>query len=182
MNTTSPTITGGLFLNNLPQRKPTRLKNFDYARGGAVFVTICVQDNILLFSDISKNEKGECILTLTEYGEIAKKHIEGINLKYPLFTVDNYVIMPNHFHIILTKDRTEAPEQTTSRVIGWLKYAITSEINKNENVPGRKIFQRSFYDHIIEGIKDYMNHWNYIYENPFAWKDDFYFICADNDE
>ena len=90
--------------------------------------------------------------------------------------------MPNHLHLIITKDRTEQAEQTTSRVVGWLKYAITSDINKRTGSVGRKIFQRSFYDHIIIGMTDYVNHWNYIYENPFAWKDDFYFIRADNNE
>jgi len=37
---------------NLPKRKPTRLKNFDYSTVGAYFVTICTRDRMRILSDI----------------------------------------------------------------------------------------------------------------------------------
>ena len=39
---------------DLPKRKPTRLKNFDYSSVGAYFVTICIKDRKRILSDIIK--------------------------------------------------------------------------------------------------------------------------------
>ena len=38
----------------LPKRKPTRLKNFNYSSAGAYFVTICIKDRKRILSDIIK--------------------------------------------------------------------------------------------------------------------------------
>ena len=38
----------------LPKRKPTRLKNFDYSSAGAYFVTICIRDRMHILSEIVK--------------------------------------------------------------------------------------------------------------------------------
>ena len=38
----------------LPKRKPTRLKNFDYSSAGAYFVTICIRDRMNILSEIVK--------------------------------------------------------------------------------------------------------------------------------
>ena len=37
----------------LPQRKPTRLKTYDYSTPGAYFVTICTEDRKCILSDIT---------------------------------------------------------------------------------------------------------------------------------
>lgn len=168
-------------MNNLPKRLPTRLKDFDYSRGGAVFITICVKDRKSILSTIKKDEKtGECLLVLSESGEIVKNFLNIISEKYPCFSVDNSVIMPDHIHLILTKDNLIPNKITTSQVIGWFKYNVTKEINKISNSSGEKVFQRSFYDHIIENEKDYIEHWNYIYDNPFKQSDELFFVYAKN--
>ena len=41
---------------------------------------------------------------------------------------------------------------------------------------GGKLFQRSFYDHVIRGEKDYLEIWNYIEENPEKWREDRFFV------
>ena len=40
----------------LPKRKPTRLKNFDYSSAGAYFVTICIRDRMNILSEIVKTD------------------------------------------------------------------------------------------------------------------------------
>lgn len=37
---------------NLPKRKPTRLKDYDYSSEGAYFITICTHNRKNLFSNI----------------------------------------------------------------------------------------------------------------------------------
>ena len=38
--------------NNLPKRKSTRLKEYDYSSPGAYFITICTKDRKCLLSEI----------------------------------------------------------------------------------------------------------------------------------
>jgi len=37
---------------NLPKRKPTRLKGYDYSQNGAYFITICTHGKKYLLSNI----------------------------------------------------------------------------------------------------------------------------------
>ena len=37
---------------DLPKRKPTRLKNFDYSTTGAYFITLCTEDRRKILSQI----------------------------------------------------------------------------------------------------------------------------------
>ena len=37
---------------DLPNRKPTRLKGYDYSQSGAYFITICTKDKKRLLSNI----------------------------------------------------------------------------------------------------------------------------------
>ena len=60
--------------------------------------------------------------------------------------------------------------------IGWLKYQATKEINIVRNTVGERVFQRSFYDHIIRNDDDYCEIHNYIYGNPARWQYDTLYI------
>ena len=121
---------------------------------------------------------------LSPYGEIVDRWIQRIPEKYPEAAVDCYVIMPNHIHILLSIVKVDGrgnPSPTdgmkdsipsADMVIGWLKYQATKEINKLRSSAGDKIFQRSFFDHIIRDREDYEEHLRYIYENPLRWLHD----------
>ena len=64
------------------------------------------------------------------------------------------------------------PSPTADTVIGWLKYQSTKEINQLRGSLGDKIFQRSFFDHVVRNRDDYSEIYKYIYENPMRWNDD----------
>ena len=89
----------------LPERKPIRLNCFDYSSNGAYFVTLCVENRKKILSQIV----GERIalpkqlpkVHLTQIGEKVKNSIENIPKHYSCVKVDEYVIMPNHIHLIL---------------------------------------------------------------------------------
>ena len=102
-----------------------------------------------------------------------------IEIKYDNVRVDKYVIMPNHIHIILTISDvfgTGNPSPTVSNIIAWFKYTSTKLINQKYNSVGNRIFQRSFYDHIIRNENDYKEIWQYIENNPAKWLEDKYYI------
>ena len=162
---------------NLPKRKPTRLKNYDYSQNGYYFITICTQNHKNTLSSIIVGE-GFPLPKLTCDGEILEKILLSVNEKYRNIIVDKFVIMPNHIHIILcVKDNGRgSPSPTTvSNVVGWIKYTAAKIINERKNTPGNKIFQRSFHDHIIRGEADYLKIWNYIDTNPQKWNEDCFY-------
>ena len=160
---------------DLPKRKPTRLKDYDYSQSGYYFVTICTYNKQKTLCEIVG--EGSPLPQLTIDGEIVNNCILNINKKYPCVKVDKYVIMPNHIHIILIlkNDGRGNPSPTIINTMGWLKYNATTQINKLYNTVGNKIFQRSFHDHIIRDERDYLKIWNYIDTNPAKWNEDCFY-------
>ena len=84
-------------------------------------------------------------------------------------SVEKYVIMPNHVHLLLSIGASNgAPgssRPTVSQIIGAWKRFVHREC-------GQIIFQTSYYDHIIRDENDLLTRWNYIDENPAKWETD----------
>lgn len=107
----------------------------------------------------------------TAYGDVVEKYIDEIKIKYPDVSVDKFVIMPNHIHmiIVISQKGTGNPSPTISTVMGWFKYQTTKMINNLRSSPSKTFWQRSYFDHIIRGQQDYDEQWRYIDENPVRW-------------
>ena len=77
--------------------------------------------------------------------------------------------MPNHIHaiIILEEAAGASPRPTLSDVICAYKSLTKRECNKIK--PISKLFQNSFYDHVIRNEVDYSEVLKYIEENPAKW-------------
>ena len=157
--------------NEKPKRKHPRIKNYDYSEIGAYFITVCTSQRRNYFwqsvvgASIARPQKHYDI-KLSEYGKIADDAINNIGKIYPNVTVDSYVIMPDHIHLILIIHSDECGRAmhapTMMRVIQQMKGYITKQI-------GSSIWQKSFFDHIIRNREDYEEHVKYIYENPMKW-------------
>ncbi|MBD3298663.1 MAG: hypothetical protein GF341_08420 [candidate division Zixibacteria bacterium] len=78
-------------------RRSIRLKGFDYSQRGAYFVTICVQQREFLFGDIVGGT-----MNANEAGHMVETWWLELNQKFPNTRTDEYVVMPNHFHGIIT--------------------------------------------------------------------------------
>lgn len=146
-------------------RKLNRLEYYDYSQNGAYFVTICTQDRKPVLGTIV----GDGFPVPNQIGEIAEEYIRRISEKYSEVTVDRYVIMPDHIHILLRIDGTGNPSPTMGNVVGWYKYQVTKQVNLLRNMPGEKLFQRSYYDHVIRNQQDYDEIWQYIENKPRKW-------------
>ena len=160
--------------NNLPTRKPTRLKEFDYSQSGYYFVTICSKGKGKIFGKIVGGGAFDAPkINLSKIGKIVEKYILSTN-NIPEIKVDNFIIMPNHIHLILAVENSgtsRAPSPTNNAVshsISTFKRFVNKEIGQN-------VFQRSFYDHIIRNEQDYLEIWNYIDTNPQKWKEDCFY-------
>jgi len=146
----------------LVKRKANRLKNFDYSKNGAYFITICTKDKKHYLSKISVGES-LCALPqnkLTPIGKEVENSINFINKKYSTTFVDKYVIMPNHIHIIIIlKDKGGHGNPPLQEIIQNFKSYTTYRFNDN-------LWQHSFHDHIIRNETDYLKIWEYIDNNP----------------
>ena len=155
--------------NELPKRKKLRLQNFDYSTSGAYFITICTKDRENLFGPVGADSISARMIEKT-FLEIIDKY-NGVDS--PI-----YVVMPNHFHAIITilrADMESAP--TLSEIVQSFKRYSTIEYTKmvKEGILppfNKQIWQRSFYDHVIRNQHDYENIVKYIYENPMRWEYD----------
>lgn len=151
---------------DIKQRKQNRLSSYDYSTTGAYFVTICTDDRQKILSEVTDDG----VPVLKRIGKVAEGLIMRIPEKYPAVSVDRFVIMPDHIHVLLSIGQgTEAPSPTLGNIIGWYKYQVTKEVNRIYGTEGRKLFQRSYYDHVIRNQADYNEAWEYIENNPRKW-------------
>ncbi|MBC8551327.1 MAG: transposase [Candidatus Brocadiales bacterium] len=99
--------------------------------------------------------------------------ISDVQTKHP-FTIDGWVLLPNHLHCIWT-----LPEHDSNFGIRWamIKRFITKrcgpDLRRDDwmNASKRKrnestIWQRRFWEHMIRDEDDFNKHLNYIHFNP----------------
>jgi len=147
---------------NLPKRKNIRLKNYDYTKEGTYFITICIKDRIELLGQIKDLRHME----LSQEGKIVDKSINNLKEVYSNIELDEYVVMPNHIHmIVIIKEKSNV---SISRIIQQLKWGVTRKI-------GYSIWQKLFYEHIIRNENEYLRIKEYIQNNVINWKKDCYF-------
>ena len=158
----------------LPIRKQNRLTEYDYSMPNAYFITICTDNRKNLFwSDVMAIIDRPQDVPLTQYGKTVDFYIKSISSHYPAISVDHYVIMPNHIHLLLQihtdNNGRSMIAPTISRVLRLLKGTVSKKI-------GFPIWQKGFYDHVIRSETDYLEIWNYIEGNPGKWVEDKLYI------
>ena len=83
------------------------------------------------------------------------------NRKRGRFLLHEFVIMPDHLHVILTP----AFEIPLERAVQFIKGGFSFRAKKELAFVG-EIWQARFTNHRIRDVDDYVAHRNYIYENP----------------
>lgn len=154
----------------LPKRKQNRLTEYDYSTPNAYFVTICTDRRKNLFwKDVGAIIDRPACVPLTLLGEITRQSIKDISKYYPAVSVDHYVVMPNHVHLLLQihtdSDGRSMIAPTISTVVRQMKSAVSKKA-------GFSPWQKGFYDHVIRGEEDYRQTWLYIEGNPSEWMED----------
>lgn len=160
-------------MKELPKRKHPRLREYDYGCPGAYFITICTHNRRCLLSRIVGRGLAPAAVENTAYGDIAEEQLRLLEKRYPFVCVKPYVIMPNHIHFILTVEEMTAgasPRPTVPNIVGAYKSLTARECNKLRSID--KLFQTSFYEHIVRGDEDYDEIVQYIADNPQRWQAD----------
>ena len=185
--------TAGMSVAGIRQRKCLRLQGFDYSTAGGYFVTLCTFDRQFLFGRIVDTS-----MEMNRLGAIiTEEWLRSPSLR-PGLSLDQYVVMPNHFHGILHIDypalgRREPSDaqQVLPRIIAGFKSSCTRrmlEFVAAEDYPegtlgnfpvvsrhkGRcnrplQIWQRSYYDQIIRNDAHLDHLRRYISNNVLRW-------------
>ncbi len=165
----------------MKNRKRNRKLGFDYSSNAIYFLTICCKNRIHYFGQI-ENKK----MTLNTNGIITDKQIKWLELQYSYFILHNYIVMPNHVHILAEinnektvrtgRDLSQQPSLPNPKIksISELMGAFKTTSSKKIHLAGNNSFlwQRSFYDHIVRNNESYERIYNYISQNPAKWQDD----------
>ena len=98
---------------------------------------------------------------LTAIGQCVEEEIHAVTKRYENVQIDNYVIMPNHVHLIVSiSERTGGASPP-------LRWQISSGFKSVAHTDAPELkWQRSYSEHIIRSERDYLEIWNYIDSNP----------------
>lgn len=164
--------------------KSNRLQNFDYGSNWWYFITICTKDRQNYFGEIL-----DWKMILNDIWKIVEKYYLEIPNHFPFVVLDEFIIMPNHIHLIIiickenddiqtveTKDFLslqwlQIPKWTSKTIwsiIRWFKIGVIKYIRENTDI--YQIWQPNYYDRIIRNEEELNRIRNYILENPLKWE------------
>ena len=176
---------------NARHRKSNRLQHYDYSQAGYYCVTICTQNRQCLFGEIV-----EAHMILNEAGKSIVRWWNETKNKFPTIELDEFVVMPNHFHgiiAIVEADLRVCPDSTgqdttmtkqgehigspLQKIIRWFKTMTTNDYIhgvKSGICPPfeKRLWQRSFYDHVIRDEQSLNDVREYSQNNPLDWEFD----------
>ena len=170
-------------MRTLHNRKPNRLKGYDYSQQGYYFVTICTKNMIEYFGKIQNNN-----MIINKYGLIVRKQWKWLEQHYEYVHLDEFVIMPNHMHGILeikpnvgtNRDLSLQSKQNNknqkikikslSELIGAFKTTSSKKIHLAGLIEFK--WQRSFYERIVRNYESLERISLYIRNNPLMWLQD----------
>ena len=177
-------------------RKSIRLPGYDYGQPGLYFITVCVKNMECVFGEIANMK-----MRLSPIGEIVVRCIKEITAHYPNCQIDEYVVMPNHAHLILNIVYKSVPPnhegvqnfepfhdsagemrnkfqkiipRSVGSIIRGFKIGVTKWCRNNGHA--EFCWQRNFYEQIIWDEKAWETIKNYIKNNEANWNNDNEFL------
>jgi putative transposase len=127
-------------------RRSHHLADFDYTQAGFYFVTIVTYQRENNFGSIS-----EGIVNLSRAGLVAQMEWLHLAERFPFVTLDEFIVMPNHFHGILVLREIgngetrlfASPNQKNANTIGarLMKLTTTGDCNSASPLPAGTIAQ-----------------------------------------
>ena len=160
-----------------------RAKWWDYSNAATYFITICTKDRVPFFGEVLLGK-----MELSEVGKIAvEEWIKTVGLRPQMkIALHNYVVMPDHFHAMLTIGLTEFNGKDTffdesgdlkrnrfkpqSNNLGSIIRGYKSAVTTQCKISGLDFcWQSRYYDVIVRSQDQFENIQNYILRNPSQW-------------
>jgi len=175
-----------------------RLPDYDYTSPGVYFITLVTHRRSMLFGKIEHD-----LMILNDFGRIIEEEWEKSSQIRAPWEFPIHITMPNHFHGIVIIVEAEdhiirslpvaghscAPLQNRERrplyrlprslgsFIAGFKSSCTSRINTLRHTRGLPVWERDYYERIIENDEESDGLYEYIEANPSNWHtDDLYHV------
>ena len=155
--------------------KNIRMRGWDYSQAAVYMGTVCVKDRSHRFGSITIMDE----VHMNSAGIMVSQEIGALSKHYAAVEVDQFVVMPNHIHLLVGINLTIGPSESValSDVVGDLKSRTTNRYIKGVKMGllpafDRKLWQEGFYETIMRDERMTEERRNYIINNPANWRDD----------
>jgi REP element-mobilizing transposase RayT len=145
-------------------RRRMRLPDYDYARPGGYFVTICTRNRSCLLGKIIDGR-----MHPYESGRIVEDCWINLPDHYSNIALDEFVVMPNHIHGLFFIEDQPVPGQALPEIIRAFKSCSARRANEARHTQGRSLWQRGYFERIIRGTTSLEKTREYISNNPLRW-------------
>ena len=157
---------------DLPKRKQNRLPEYDYGQEGSYFVTLCTHNRAQIFQMEPAVGNGLC--AVPEANQLLHNWIKETEKKFSNISIEKYIIMADHLHLMVTI-RQQYIGVSLPKIMHFFKTMTTNSYIrevKAGNLPpfDQKLWQKSYYDHVVRNQQDYNEIWEYIENNPLKWQ------------
>jgi REP element-mobilizing transposase RayT len=152
-----------IMLADLPRRVNMRHALHDFTSPGHYFITICTAGRRPILGWLESD-----VMHLSKPGAAVRNAWDDLPNHRDSILLDEFVIMPNHVHGIITLLDADWTRHRPSlgTVIGGFKSAAARQANLARNMAGSPVWQRGYYDRIILDARALQNIRRYIAMNP----------------
>lgn len=138
-----------------------RLQGWDYRSTSAYFVTAAIWGRQPLLGSLRSGT-----VVLSDVGMIVAQCWSELSDHYPQLYLDEWVIMPDHFHGIVWIEIDTTGATTLGNAVGSFKSASTRSIRLTIGNQGLRVWQRGYHDRIIRNADELGRIRQYIRNNP----------------
>ncbi|NQT49623.1 transposase [Candidatus Kuenenbacteria bacterium] len=172
------------------ERKLNRAKSIDYSLPGFYYLTFLTKNRLEWFGEIKNNK-----MVLNEWGKIVCRQLLWLEQQYDHVRLDEWIIMPNHVHVIVEilhasnptpvrngRDRSlqawgdrdrrvqEKKRKPIPELIGALKTTSSKWIHRNGLFEFK--WHKSYHDRVLRSQSELEHARWYIRTNPGRWHRD----------
>jgi len=106
---------------------------------------------------------------LVRHIDLLRETVRATRSRHP-FHIDAWVVLPDHMHCVWT-----LPDGAADFALRWkvIKFAFARRLPKTEVLTAtqrsrgeRGIWQRRYWEHLIQDERDYRHHVDYVHRNP----------------
>ncbi len=106
---------------------------------------------------------------LIRHIDVLRKNVRQVKVNHP-FKIHAWVVLPDHLHCIIELPPNDYDFATRWRLIkaGFSKAMPSNERRSNSRIKRgeRGIWQRRYWEHLIQNEEDYRAHMDYVHINP----------------
>lgn len=165
----------------LPSRRSIRLPDYDYTFPAAYFVTLLAWQCRPVFGQVIDHT-----VQLSKTGVLAQREWLRLGQRFGHVELDEFVVMPDHVHgILLLTDVKDSSSETNpadepsaqphvepgslGAIVRAYKSTVARLVNFNRFSDGGPLWQRNYYERVVDDERDLEQIREYIRSNPMNW-------------